>query len=1858
MTSPADRAVAIVGVASILPDSPDANAFWANVRDGHYAIRDVDPTRWDPALYYDADPKAHERTYSKIGGWVREWDWNPLEWKLPIPPKVSDAMDDAQKWAVACTRMALADYGGALDRERTAVILGNAMAGEKHYLTTLRVLFPELARDLAGAPSFAVLPTDVRAAITAELHSRLEHDLPPITEDTMPGELSNCLAGRVANLFNLRGPNYIVDAACASAMAAMDASIDGLIQNQYDAVVTGGVDRNMGVNSFVKFCAIGALSATGTRPYADGADGFVMGEGAGLFVLKRLADAERDGDRIYAVVRGMAGSSDGKGKGITAPNPVGQKLAIERAWHNAGLSPAECSMIEGHGTSTAVGDFVELSSLGEAFAGTGLRPGSIALGSVKSNIGHLKAAAGAAGMLKATLALHHKTLPPSLGLERPHRSVDWSSSPFAVNTELREWAVPDGVTRVAGVSAFGFGGTNFHAVLEEHVPGRFNGNGRAAIAVPADVPKEEAPRASAPSPGTSAAASARGILLVGADDEDGLARRLRAAGGAASAPDPQDLAARERICIDYGDADELRLKVAAALKAIESGVPAAWKALQGRGIFRGSGPAGKVAFLYTGQGSQYAGMLAELRRTEPVVAATFDEADAIMRPLLDGRALSDIIFGGDDAALTPTEITQPAVLTVDVALTRLLALHGFHPDLVMGHSLGEYGALVAAGVLTFEDALEAVSARGREMADLRIADNGAMAAVSAPIEEVEQLVAGIDGYVVLANVNSGNQLVLGGATAAVERAIELLLERGHRAMRLPVSHAFHTQIVAPAAEPLRAMLQRVTLSPPRIPVIANVDGEFHAREPERIIESLARQIASPVQFVKGLHTLYDAGARVFVETGPKRALWGFAADVLGDDAMTLFTNHPKVGELASFNQALCGLYAAGVGAPAPSRASAVDEPVVITGAAVGTPGTEKVFDDSNLARLLDGEQFIDVIPSRARREMAERHITRLVKSDDGGGAFQTIDDPADVIKLAGRAGSLDLTEEFGIDADRLAALGRETRLAIAAGIDALRDAGIPLIQHYKDTTRGTKLPDRWRLADSLQDDTGVIFASAFPGTADFVSEMDAFWSERVKRARLKELREVRSRMETGAACDDVDRRIAELERTLDEHPYHFDRRFLFRVLSMGHSQMAELIGARGPNTQINAACASTTQAVSLAEDWIRAGRCRRVLVIAADDVTSDTLLPWVGSGFLASGAAATDDVVERAALPFDARRHGMILGMGAVGIVVESAAAASERGVTPICEVLGAVTANSAFHGSRLDVEHIGGVMEEVVRQAEARGVARAAIAPETVFVSHETFTPARGGSAAAEIHALRRVFGEGADQIVVANTKGLTGHAMGVGVEDVVAIKALETGLIPAVPNFRDIDPELGALNLSKGGLYPVRYALRLAAGFGSQISMMLLRWTPVRDGRRRRPDELGFGYRISDPAAWKRWLRELSGDDEPELEIVKRQLRVVDTGPAANGRSTAVPVPAPVASPVPVAAPVLSAPPVLVPAPVAPRPLRAGSGARARPGAGRRGCARRRHPHDRARDRGRADRLPGRHARPRPRPRSRPRHRHRQAGRDVRRHPRTLRHRPRRRAQAARLPHPAPRRSLRRRTHRHPAGRRDAAGRHHRDHGAPGRTRCRDAAGADRRRHDGGPGDRRRADRLPGRHARPRPRPRSRSRHRHGQAGGDVRRGPRTLRHRPRHRAQAARLPHPPARRRLRQRTHRHAARRDATGDTRRRDAAGARAGRDRRRHDRGPGDRRRADRLPRRHARPRARPRSRPRHRHRQAGRDVRRHPRALRHRPRRRPQAPRLPDAAARRRLRQRPHRHAARCHPGGAGRTGRTRRRDAAGARAG
>ncbi len=426
----------------------------------------------------------------------------------------------------------------------------------------------------------------------------------------------------------------------------------------------------------------------------------------------------------------------------------------------------------------------------------------------------------------------------------------------------------------------------------------------------------------------------RGALVVGGDSESTLVERLvrvqtEARAGCVpepAAPAEADLRARERLAIDYGTPAELIENLEKALKAMALGQPAVWKLLRAQGIFRGHGPACKVAFLYTGQGSQYLNMLRVLHRAEPILADTFAEADRTMKPFLGGRSLTEFMFveGADPEVTARAEedlaqiaITQPAVIASDIALTRLLAAYDIQPDMVMGHSVGEYGALVASGSLSFEDALEVVSARSREAEGLSL-ETGTMAAIFAPLDEIERELKKISGYVVIANVNSYHQAVIGGNTEAVKQVVEAFIKAGYDAVPLPVSNAFHTAIVSPYCEPLRRLLRRVQLKRPNLPVISNVNGEFYPTGPDAIsemLENLTEQVASPVQFVKGLLTLYDAGARVFVETGPKKALQGFAEDVLGGrgDVVSIFTNHPKFGDLVAFNQALCGLYAAGLG---------------------------------------------------------------------------------------------------------------------------------------------------------------------------------------------------------------------------------------------------------------------------------------------------------------------------------------------------------------------------------------------------------------------------------------------------------------------------------------------------------------------------------------------------------------------------------------------------------------------------------------------------------------------------------------------------------------------------------------------------------------------------------------------------------------------------------------------------------------------------------------------------------------------------------------------------------------------------------
>nr|MDA8243272.1 polyketide synthase [Elusimicrobiota bacterium] len=486
--------IAIVGIGVIAPKALNKDQFWKNVTEGRNCIGEVPADRWDWKLYFSEDHKAADKTYSKIGGFIEGFKFDSIKYK--IPPQSAAQISRLQQMTIEAVRMALEDSGydrKPFDNTRAAAVIGNAMGAMRKEMTDMRVYKFYNEDLLQKSAAFSALPSDKKAQIIKDFEDGLDKDIVKITEDTMPGELSNVTAGRIANVFNFNGPNMTMDAACASSMAALDYAVLGLRAGKFDLAVAGGADEMMSAPAFVKFCKIGALSADGSYSFDERANGFVMAEAVAVYVLKRLSDAQRDGDRIYALVNAVGASSDGKGKGITAPNPKGQKMAIENAFAEVDYGPGDVDFVEAHGTATKVGDATEVGVLKEVF-GPHMGGKKLGLTAVKSQIGHAKAAAGAVSIAKTALAIYNKTLPTSINCVRLNPGID--TNLFKVITKAEPWN-KDGIRR-ADVSSFGFGGTNFHVLMEEYTgPNhpRYAKAGAAAEAPAAPVEIVENPRA-------------------------------------------------------------------------------------------------------------------------------------------------------------------------------------------------------------------------------------------------------------------------------------------------------------------------------------------------------------------------------------------------------------------------------------------------------------------------------------------------------------------------------------------------------------------------------------------------------------------------------------------------------------------------------------------------------------------------------------------------------------------------------------------------------------------------------------------------------------------------------------------------------------------------------------------------------------------------------------------------------------------------------------------------------------------------------------------------------------------------------------------------------------------------------------------------------------------------------------------------------------------------------------------------------------------------------------------------------------------------------------------------------------------
>ncbi|HEX4871910.1 MAG TPA: SDR family NAD(P)-dependent oxidoreductase [Nevskiaceae bacterium] len=875
--------IAVIGIGTLLPGAESPGAYWSLLCSQRRVLREVPRERWDTALYYDADPKARDKIYSRWGGFLDEIAFDPL--RYGIPPASMKSIDPLQLLTLECAARTLADAGyaeGGFDRAQAAVILGaGGGAGDLGQQYAMRAELPRFVEQLSP-----------------EVWERL----PEWTEESFAGTLLNVAAGRVANRLDFGGVNFTVDAACGSSLAAIHLAVQELESGRSSLVLAGGFDTTQSAFAFTAFAKTQALSPSGApRAFDESADGIAISEGVVMVALKRLHEAEADGDRIYAVIKATAGSSDGRALGLTAPRVEGQMRALERAYAKAGFSPATLGLVEAHGTGTPVGDRTEAQTIARVLRAAEAAPRSVALGSVKTLLGHTKAAAGAAGLVKTALALHHRCLPPHHGVERPIAPIAEADAPVYLLRQPRPWLADPVIPRRAAVSAFGFGGTNFHAVLEEYRPTQ-------PPAGSGDWPQE--------------------LFLFSAADRGALEARLRGL-LPALARTPVAPAALARALAGSVRADQpLRLAVVAAsitelasrLEDWLGGVatPAATTALRFNDQVPAQAP--RTALLFPGQGSQYPGMGGELALYVEELHQAYEQADALLLPLLgerlSRRLLPPAAFDepseiAQRAALTDTRYAQPAIGAMSLGLLRLLTRLGLSAEACAGHSYGEYSALHAAGVFEAADLLRLSAVRGAAMAEAAgLGEAGTMAAVQAPRAAVEAALLAHPA-VRLANHNAPAQCVISGPRAAVEVAVAALEAAGLRASLLPVAGAFHTPLVAAAQAPLAAAITATAFHPPHCAVWSNVTAAPYPQTAEAAQALLDQHLLSRVEFVHELEGLRAAGIELFVEVGPKSVLSGLVRQTLGTEAVRAIALDGPGGGLRGLLLGLAELWCAG-----------------------------------------------------------------------------------------------------------------------------------------------------------------------------------------------------------------------------------------------------------------------------------------------------------------------------------------------------------------------------------------------------------------------------------------------------------------------------------------------------------------------------------------------------------------------------------------------------------------------------------------------------------------------------------------------------------------------------------------------------------------------------------------------------------------------------------------------------------------------------------------------------------------------------------------------------------------------------------
>ncbi len=910
--------IAIVGMASLYPEADDIDVFWSNILHKKDALTESSEEWLGDGQIFDPESDDPLKIYLRKGGFLNGLSRFDAREFGTMPLSVEGAQPD-QFIALKLARDALIDAGcvpGEFDGSRTGVILGHAV--HAHRANTNGIHQGWFASQIASV--LKALSPNLNDEQVKQALDLMHSQMPSISQDAIPGLVPNILTGRIANRLDLMGPNYIIDAACASSLITVDLARNELLSGNADIMLAGGVNTTTSPLVYAVFCGVGALSRTGEiRPFDSVANGTVLGEGAGVVVLKRLSDAIAADDRIYAVIKGLGQSSDGRSSGLMAPRVEGEMLAIQRAYETSGIEPSTIGLVEAHGTGIPLGDRTEVEALRGIFGERTKETPTIAIGSVKSMIGHCIPAAGSASMIKTALALKHKIIPPTI-CDSVNGEIGLEDTPFYVSTQTRPWIHSKPSPRRAAINAFGFGGINAHMVLEE-APGGNEPDATAvfSLTLSPDVDDEHVFFFS---DHTCEELLAGIDALINADDDIDFGELAKKSWELASSR-----AGAQRLSIVASNRADLLKKLTTASEKIKK--PDTDQFHTRNGVHYQSQPTGgKVAFLFPGEMAQYPDMLRESALDYPVVRDWFDFIGSIA----DGRRgtrIQDVIFP------PPTLVDEPGkahlenlmhrvdygsemVFAADQAVHSMLRMLGVAPDSMLGHSTGENAAIVASGYLELDrasigDMISRMNDIFEDVEKQDVVPKGVLLTVAA--YDRSALVALLDEY---SNVhftmdNCPNQSVLFGDEGDIDSIQNKVVSEGAVCSKLPISWGYHTDYVLPMAERFEALFGDVNLKPSGVTLYSCATAAPFPKDKESFRETAVNQYVSRVRFTEAIERLYEDGHRIFVECGPNANLTAFVRDILGDKPhLAESADNRRRGLVSQLRHLLGRLFVAGV----------------------------------------------------------------------------------------------------------------------------------------------------------------------------------------------------------------------------------------------------------------------------------------------------------------------------------------------------------------------------------------------------------------------------------------------------------------------------------------------------------------------------------------------------------------------------------------------------------------------------------------------------------------------------------------------------------------------------------------------------------------------------------------------------------------------------------------------------------------------------------------------------------------------------------------------------------------------------------